>query len=86
MMAGMAALDPEFGQDVLAQRIVMGAAQQDRVRLHGAILAALELHPPHVAVARIFAPALREAGRTHGHGCRRMIASAIREQLEAGSP
>jgi hypothetical protein len=54
MMAEVAALDPEFGQDVLARRIVMGAAQQDRVRLHG-------------------------------HGCRRMIAGAIREQLEAGS-
>jgi hypothetical protein len=84
MMAAVAALDPEFGQDVLAQRIVMGAAQHDRVRLHGAILAALELHPAHVAVARIFAPALREAGRAHGHGCRRMIAGAIREQLETG--
>ena len=44
----------------------MGAAQQDRVRLHGAILAALELHPPHVAVARIFAPALRGPGAPTG--------------------
>jgi cytochrome c-type biogenesis protein CcmH/NrfG len=65
MMAPVAALDPEFGQAVLAQRIVMGAAQEDRARLHGAILAALELHPPHVAVASILAPALREAGRAH---------------------
>jgi hypothetical protein len=84
MMASVAALDPEFGQAALAQRIVMGAAQEDRVRLHGAILAALELHPPHVAVAGIFAPALREAGRAHGGGCRRMIAGAIREQLDSG--
>lgn len=82
----MAALDPEFGQDVLAQRIVMGAAQRDSVRLHGAILAALELHPPNVAVARIFAPALREAGRLHGRACRRMIAAAIRDQLDAAAP
>jgi len=47
------------------------------------ILAALELHPPHVAAASIFAPALREAGRAHGRACRRMIAGAIREQLDS---
>jgi len=35
MMAEVAALDPAFGQDVLAQGIVMGAAQQDRVRCTG---------------------------------------------------
>ena len=83
-MAAMAPLEPEFGQDALAKRIVMGAAEDDRVRLHGAILAALELHPRGVVVAGIFAPALREAGRAHGRACRRMIADAIGDQLAAG--
>jgi hypothetical protein len=84
MMAGMAALDHEFTHAVLAQRIVRGAAERDPVRLHGAILAALELHPQGVAVASIFAPALREAGRVHGQACRRAVAAAIREQLKTG--
>ncbi len=78
----MAPLDPEFGQPALAQRIVRGAAEHDPVRLHGAILAALELHPPAEAVSGIFAPALREAGRLHGHDCRLRIAAAIREHLD----
>ncbi|HEY3766041.1 MAG TPA: hypothetical protein VGL44_12865 [Gaiellales bacterium] len=77
----MAPLDPEFAQAALVQRIVRGAAEDDPVRLHGAILAALDLHPPGVAVAGIFAPALREAGRNHGHPCRSRIAAAIRDHL-----
>jgi len=81
----MAPLDPEFGHAALAQRIVRGAAENDPVRLHGAILAALELHPPADAVARIFAPAMREAGRTHGHSCRQRIAAAVRDHL-SGCP
>lgn len=77
----MAPLDPEFGQAALAGRIVRGAAENDPVRLHGAILAALELHPAAEAVTGIFALALPEGGRTHGHPCRRRIAAAIREHL-----
>ena len=84
MMAAMVPLDPEFTQAVLAQRIVKGAAEQDQVRLHGAILAALELHPPAVAAAGIFAPALQEAELAHGQSCRRAIADAIGRQLKAG--
>ena len=78
----MAPLDPEFRQAALAQRIVLGAAENDPVRLHGAILAALELHPADEAVSGIFAPAMREAGRTHGPTCRERIARAIRDHLE----
>jgi hypothetical protein len=81
MMPGMAPLDPEFGQAALAQRIVRGAAENDPVRLHGAILAALELHPPAEAVSGIFAPAMREAGRAHGQSCRELVAAAIRDHL-----
>ena len=84
MIAAMVPLDPEFTQAVLAQRIVKGAAEQDHVRLHGAILAALELHPPAVAIAGIFAPALRAAEQVHGQPCRHAIADAIRRQLAAG--
>ena len=78
----MAPLDPEFGQAALAQRIVRGAAENDPVRLHGAILAALELHPPAEAVSGIFAPAMREAAREHGPTCRGRIAAAIGDHLE----
>jgi hypothetical protein len=82
MMPSMAPLDPEFGRPALAGRIVRGAAENDLVRLHGAILAALELHPPGDAVSGIFVPAMREAERTHGVPCRQRIAAAIREHLD----
>jgi hypothetical protein len=81
MMASVAPLDPEFGPAALAQRIVLGAAENDPVRLHGAILAALELHPPAEAVHGIFAPAMHEAGRTHGASCTERIAAAIRDHI-----
>jgi hypothetical protein len=84
MMRSMAPLDPEFGQVALAERIVRGAAENDPVRLHGAIIAALELHPPAEAVNAIFAPALHEAGRTHGPSCRQRIAAAVRDHLGGG--
>jgi hypothetical protein len=80
-MPTMAPLDPEFGHAVLAERIVRGAAEDDPVRLHGAILAALELHSPVEAVLGIFAPAMHEAGRTHGRSCRQRVAAAICEHL-----
>jgi hypothetical protein len=76
-------LDPEFARHVLAQRIVKGAAERDAVRLHGAILAALELHPEDVALRAIFAPALRTAQREHGRHCRHAVAMAIRDHLAA---
>ena len=82
----MVPLDPEFRQDTLAQRIVLGAVEGDRVRLHGAILAALELHTPAVAMADIFAPALRTASDRHGIRCRDLIARAIRDQLGSTRP
>jgi hypothetical protein len=80
-MPTMAPLDPEFDHAVLAERIVRGAAENDPVRLHGAILAALELHPPVEALLGIFAPAMQNAGRAHGPSCRQRIAAAIGEHL-----
>jgi hypothetical protein len=80
MMPPVTPLDPEFARHVLAQRIVKGAAERDDVRLHGAILAALELHPADV-IGGIFAPALRAAEREHGRQCRRAVATAIRDHL-----
>jgi hypothetical protein len=51
-------MEPEFAPTALQDRVVWGAAQQDPVRLHGAITAALNLYPRGFAYARVFAPAL----------------------------
>jgi hypothetical protein len=51
-------MEPEFAPIALQDRVVWGAAQQDRVRLHGAITAALNLYPRGFAYAHVFAPAL----------------------------
>jgi hypothetical protein len=55
-----AALDPEFLPIRLRDRIVEGARGEDPVRLHGAIVAALEIHRPTAAVEQIFRPALTD--------------------------
>lgn len=55
---GSAALDPEFRAACLRDRIVEGPLGEDLVRLHGAIVAALEIHPPTAAVDQIFSPAV----------------------------
>jgi hypothetical protein len=86
IIACVAALDPEFRQHTLAERIVRGAVEGDPVRLHGAILAALELHAAPVALADIFRPALRAAHQRHGADCRDVIAQAISDQLRSGLP
>jgi hypothetical protein len=49
------ALPGEFQPFALVERIVLGATQADQVRLHGAIVAALEIHGGYTARNIIFA-------------------------------
>ena len=55
-------LEPEFRADALRERIVLGTRETDYVRLHGAIVAAAELHPFSVALESIYLPALVQIG------------------------
>jgi hypothetical protein len=77
------ALPDEFQPAALVQRIILGAIQADQVRLHGAIVAALEVHGAG-ANHRVFAPALTEAGQ-HGAGVGESVAAAIHSH-PAGLP
>jgi len=81
----MARRDTAFSPTDLAACIVKGAAENDLVRLHGAIDAALQLYAP-VAASDIFAPALKDGGRLHGSDCAGAIAAAIRRHLDARKP
>src|SRR5690348_8988067 len=65
----------------LAIEIVAGVTQSDAVRMHGAIVAALELYPPPRAVANVFAPALHLVGAAHGNRRRDALAAVIRDHL-----
>jgi hypothetical protein len=69
----------EFQPSALIDRIILGAIQADRVRLHGAIVAALELHRAD-ANHHVFAPALTQA-REHSFGVSEGVAAAIRGHL-----
>ena len=74
-------LDPSFHQPALAERIARGAAERDPVRMHGAIVAALELYSVPEALRGVFAPALRAARMRHGRECRDRAAAAIRAHI-----
>jgi hypothetical protein len=78
-----AGLPDEFQPAALVQRIILGAIQPDPVRLHGAIVAALEIHGAD-ANHHVFAPALTEA-RQHSAGVGESVAAAIRSHT-AGLP
>ena len=72
----MAPLPDEFRPPTLIARIVLGAVADDDVRLHGAIVAAIELHGTVDAKRDIFQPALTAASR-HGQEYRDTVANAI---------
>ncbi len=74
-------VDPDFHRPALVDRIVRGAAQPDAVRLHGAIVAALELYGGDDALRGVFVPALRRARAEHGHAARTVAAAAIAAHL-----
>ena len=79
--AGGVAVDPEFRSSALAERIVRGAHEPDLVRLHGSIVAALEIYGREAALRDVFVPALRRARIEHGRVDRAVAAAAIRDQL-----
>ena len=54
-------IDFEFAPAALIRRIVAGALEPDLVRLHGAIVAAFEIHGADAADRDIFTPAKRLA-------------------------
>lgn len=79
--AGEVSVDPEFRRSALAERIVRGALEPDPVRLHGSIVAALEIYGRETALREVFVPALRRARIEHGRAGRERAAAAIRDQL-----
>jgi hypothetical protein len=74
-------VEPEFRRSALAERIVRGALEPDLVRLHGSIVAALEIYGREAALREVFVPALRRARIERGRAGRARAASAIRDQL-----
>jgi hypothetical protein len=74
-------LDPSFHRSALVARIVRGAGEPDPVRLHGAIVAALELYSRTDAMRGVFAPALRATRAEYGRDCRDRAAAAIRDHI-----
>ena len=74
-------VDPDFRRPALVDRIVRGTTESDPVRLHGAIVAALELYGRDDAVRQVFVPALRRIQAAHGRPARNRASGAVRDQL-----
>ncbi|HEY2789793.1 MAG TPA: hypothetical protein VGI72_10070 [Gaiellales bacterium] len=71
----------EFHHAALIDRIVRGAVDDDPVRLHGAIFAALEIHGPASARDDVFTHALGAVQMSHSDR-RDVMAEAIRQHLD----
>ncbi len=74
-------LPMEFRHAALIDRIVRGAVDDDPVRLHGAIFAALEIHGAASAHDDVFTHALGAVEERCRH-CRPAVAAAIQEHLD----
>ena len=74
-------VDPDFRRPALVDRIVRGTMEPDPVRLHGAIVAALELYGRDDALREVFVPALRRIRAEHGRAARNRASAAVRDQL-----
>jgi hypothetical protein len=72
-------LPEEFEPSALVDRIILGAVDADQVRLHGAIVAALEIHGDDAGL-EVFTPALA-AAREHSSGVRDSVAAAIHSHV-----
>ena len=72
--------DPEFRPSALVARIVRGAIEDDPVRLHGAIVAVLELEGRNLSQRQVFAVAV-EIARDHSAECGDTVAAAIHDHL-----
>lgn len=74
-------VDPDFRRPALVDRIVRGTTEPDPVRLHGAIVAALELYGRDDALREVFVPALRRIRIEHGRPARNRASAAMGDQL-----
>ncbi len=90
MVCSGAAADPrgvsehlplEFHHAALIERIVRGAVDDDPVRMHGAIFAALEIHGPASARDDVFTQALGVVQESHSDR-RVVMANAIQQHLD----
>jgi hypothetical protein len=70
----------EFQPSTLVERMILGAVNSDPVRLHGAIVAALEIHGITHARTHVFTPALI-AAHDHNADVSGSVAAAIHSHL-----